>query len=105
MSKEKYMSNSFTDCQYEALSGYISSYILDSINNPNKVATFSATFSEVDLMFLKNACDKMAPMSVKMNKDKDILYCPVCERQAKRSYDLFCSGCGQKLSYDTVDNN
>lgn len=30
----------------------------------------------------------------------NIYYCPCCGRQARRNYDLYCSGCGQALRYD-----
>lgn len=89
------MSQPFVGQEYCALADYI----LDCLRHKNK----TIVFSEEDLIFLENACIGMIPMSVKINEKKGILYCPACERQVRKNYDLFCSGCGQNLSYSECE--
>lgn len=85
--------------KFKALVNYIINY--DYKNHETLV------FPKEDGTYLEKACSNQVPVPVKINKDSDILYCPVCERHARRNYDKFCSGCGQKLSYpaDERGNN
>lgn len=34
-----------------------------------------------------------------LNENVNIMFCPICERKVKRKFDLYCSGCGQKLDW------
>ena len=34
-----------------------------------------------------------------LNENINIMFCPICERKVKRNFDLYCSGCGQKLDW------
>lgn len=34
-----------------------------------------------------------------LNKNANIIFCPICERKVRRNYDMHCSGCGQALDW------
>lgn len=34
-----------------------------------------------------------------LNKNLNIMFCPVCERKVRINYDLHCSGCGQAIDW------
>lgn len=49
----------------------------------------------------REAREKQMPMEPMSNKN--IMYCPVCERKVRRNYDLYCSGCGQALNWSEIE--
>lgn len=49
----------------------------------------------------REAREKQMPMEPMSNKN--IMYCPVCERKVRRNYDLYCSGCGQALNWSELE--
>lgn len=78
--------------KFQALARYIENY--DYAN------TRVLMFPKKDGQLLQEACEAQVEVPVKLNKEKGILYCPKCERHARKNYDVYCSGCGVKLSYD-----
>lgn len=79
--------------KYEALARYISHYDTENLPENRKLLYFPVE----DKDFLLEACLDKVPETIKENGD--ILYCPKCERQARKNYDKYCSGCGKKLLY------
>ena len=58
--------------------------------------------TEEDYKFLVIAVDKQKALEPKLNKESNVFFCPECERRAKKNYDLYCSGCGQKLDWSLI---
>jgi hypothetical protein len=81
--------------KYEALFRYMGNYDDENLK--------LLSFPKEDKKYLMDACGKQVSKEVKQNRN--ILYCPICERHARRKYDLYCSGCGQKLGYQENEIN
>ena len=75
--------------KYNALARFIAAY--DVQNLP------TIMFPVEDKDFLLTAC--LNNVAEKVKENGSILYCPQCERQARKGYDKYCSGCGKKLAY------
>lgn len=91
------MDNRKKNEKYNALKNYIFDYDYENLS--------VLMFSKEDARYLYEACGKQIAEKAHVNKhNTNILYCATCERQCRKGYDLYCSGCGQKLSYDELDN-
>lgn len=79
--------------KFTALKNYIYNYDYQNLS--------ILMFPKEDGKWLYEACAKQTAEHVMINKNgKNILYCPKCEREYRKGYDLYCSGCGQKLKYN-----
>ena len=77
--------------KYESLVQYIEDYDFSDSS--------VLLFTKEDGRYLLEACETQVGATVKLNEHMNILYCPRCERQCRKNYDLFCSGCGKRLKY------
>ena len=91
--KEHNMNEREKNDKFTALKNYIYNYDYQNLS--------ILMFPKEDGKWLYEACAKQTAEHVMINKnDKNILYCPKCEREYRKGYDLYCSGCGQKLKYN-----
>lgn len=82
--------------KFEALARYTAHY--DYENLP------LLRYPKEDGPFLQEACEKQVAKPVKANKKyAGILYCPCCKRHVRKDYDVYCSGCGNKLNYNSEE--
>lgn len=89
------MDNRKKNEKFESIRNYIFDYDYENLS--------VLMFPKEDGRYLYEACEKQVSENVRVNTNNaSILYCPICERQCRKGYDLFCSGCGQKLNYDEL---